>query len=369
MAIKFTIPQTDLARGAQTVLQAVPTRSTLPALTNVHVEVKDEGLHLTATDLDTSVTLRLPCEESSPGRALVPARLFGDLVKILPPDLVTIESVGETIRISSRGGEFHLPTADPDDFPQLPSVERERTTTIPAGVFAGLVRKVVDFVSVEDNRPDLNGVLIEFRGKELRMVSTNGHLLSLASVSGDFTKGDNVVVLPSALSHVVHGMGAAEEVTVGIARTQIVFEIGATAVYSRLLEAKFPHYEGVIPTKNDKALHVRHGEVSQALRRVDVVADNITHQVVWRIDKGSLEMEAQQTVGGGRATVRVEAEYDADPMEVGFNAKYLMNVLKTIDSEEVELTFDKPLSGVIVKPFPEPSGGHHLCLVMPLRLK
>jgi len=333
------------------------------------MEVKGDGLHLTATDLDTSVTLTLACEEATDGKVLVPARIFGDLVKMLPADLVTIESEGETVRIKSRGGEFYLPTADPDDYPQLPSVERDRTLSIPASTFTSLVRKVVDFVSLEDNRPDLNGVLVEFRGKELRMVATNGHLLALTSVSGEFTKGDNVVVLPSALSHVMHGIGATEEVAVGIARTQIVFEIGTTCVYSRLLEAKFPHYEAVIPTKNENKLRVRLGDVIQSLKRVDVVADNITHQVVWKVDKGSLVMEAQQTVGGGRASVQVEAEYDADPIEVGFNAKYLMNVLKTMDSDEVEFAFDKPLSGVIVKPITDSTEDQHLCLVMPLRLK
>jgi len=368
MAIKFSLPQSELSRAAQTVNQAVPTRSTLPALMNIHLEVEGEELRLTATDLDTSVTLRVPCEDAAPGRTLVPARLFTDLVKSLPPDLVTVASEGETVSIASKGGEFSLPTADPDDYPQLPKLEHERRLKLPTSAFSGLVRKVVDFVSPEDNRPDLNGVLVEFRGPDLRMVATNGHLMAVGGVSGDFAKGDSVIVLPSALQYAVGGLKAVDEIELEIARTQIVFEIGNLTVYSRLLESTFPKYEDVIPTKNSKLLVARRDELLQALRRVDIVADNITHQIQLTLDPGSLTLSAQQTVGGGRANVKIEAQYDADPMEIGFNAKYLMNILRTIETEEVELSFETPLSAALIKPSPESKGQHHVCLIMPLRL-
>jgi len=368
MAIKFSLPQSDLARAAQTVSQAVPTRSTLPARMNYHVEVDAEGLRLTATDLDTSVTLRLACEDAVPGRTLIPARLFTDLVKSLPADLVTVESEGESVRITSKGGEFSLATADPDDYPQLPRLEEERTVKVPGSVFARLVGRVVDFVSSEDSRPEMSGVKIEFAKDELRMVAINGHMMAMAGVSGSFAAGDDVIVLPSALQYAIHGLNSGDDVTLGIARTQIVFQIGNLTVFSRLLEGKFPDYEKVLPDDNPKKSVVRRDELLQALRRVDVVADKITHQVRFAFDSGVLELEAAQSVGGGRANVKIEAQYEADPLEIGFNAKYVMDLLKTIDAEEAELALDRPLTAMVVKPNPVPENARHVCLVMPLRL-
>jgi DNA polymerase-3 subunit beta len=368
MAIKFSLPQSELARAAQTVNQAVPTRSTLPALMNFHVEVDADGLRLTATDLDTSVSLRLACEDAVPGRTLIPARLFTDLVKNLPADLVTVESEGESVRISSKGGEFSLPTADPDDYPQLPRLEEERTVTLSGKLFAGLVGKVVDFVSAEDSRPEMSGVKVEFHKKELRMVGINGHMMAMAAVDGDFQKGDDVIVLPSALQYAVHGLGQGDDVTLGIARTQIVFQLGKMTVFSRLLEGKFPDYEKVLPDDNPKKAVVRRDEILAALKRVDVVADNITHQVRFRFAEGMLELDAQQSVGGGRAHVKIEAQYDAEPLEIGFNAKYVMDVIKTLDAEEARFALDRPLSAMVVTPEPAPQSGRHVCLVMPLRL-
>lgn len=368
MAIKFSLPQSELARAAQTVNQAVPTRSTLPALMNFHVEVDAEGLRLTATDLDTSVSLRLACDEAVPGRTLIPARLFTDLVKSLPADLVTVESEGESVRISSKGGEFSLPTADPDDYPQLPRLEEERTVTMSGKMFAGIVGKVVDFVSAEDSRPEMSGVKVEFKKSELRMVGINGHMMAMAAIEGDFQKGDDVIVLPSALQYAVNGLGQGDDVTLGIARTQIVFQLGKMTVFSRLLEGKFPDYEKVLPDDNPKKAVVRRDEILSALKRVDVVADNITHQVRFSFAKGELQLEAQQSVGGGRAKVKIEAQYDADPLEIGFNAKYVMDVIKTLDAEEARFALDRPLSAMVVTPEPGPESGKHVCLVMPLRL-
>lgn len=368
MAIRFSVPQTDLARAAQTVNQAVPARSTLPALMNVHVEVTGSGLRLTATDLDTSVSLTLPCEDAVKGRTLIPARLFTELVKSLPADVVTVESEGESIRIKSKGGEFVLPTADPDDYPQLPKIEQERTVKLPASTFAGLVKKVADFVSPEDNRPDLNGVLVEFKDKVVRFVATNGHLMTVASASGTFAKGESVIVLPSALHYAVNGLRAVDTIEMGLARTQIVFSLDNLTVYSRLLETNFPNYEDVIPKKNQKKLVARREDLLQALKRVDIVADNITHQVRFKLDKGFLGLEAQQNVGGGRADVRIEAQYDSEPMEIGFNAKYVMDILRTIDTEEIEFAFDTPLSAATIQPHSDKPIDEHVCLVMPLRL-
>jgi DNA polymerase-3 subunit beta len=368
MPIKFSLPQSELARAVQTVNQAVPTRSALPALTNLHVEVTKDIVRLSATDLDTSVSLRIPCEEAQPGRTLVPARLFTDLVRSLPADVVTVESTGESLRIVSRGGEFVLPTSDADDYPQLPKVDEEKRLSIPASTFTRLVRRVVDFVAADDSRPEMTGVKMEFKKNEVRFVSINGHLLALASVKGEFGGSSDVIVLPSALQYVMSGLAANEVVHLGIAKTQVVFEIGNLTVFSRLLEGKFPEYEKLIPESSPKRALVRREEFHQALRRVDVVADTVTHQVRFQFSQGLLELETQQTIGGGRANVKIEAQYDADPLEIGFNAKYVMELLKTMDTDEVELALDRPLSAMVMAPHPTNEGFRHVCLVMPLRL-
>jgi len=368
MPIKFSLPQTDLARAVQTVNQAVPTRSALPALTNLHVEVTQDVVGLSATDLDTSVSLRLPCEGAQPGRTLIPARLFTDLVRSLPPDIVTVESSGESVRITSRGGDFVLPTADPDDYPQLPRVDEEKRLTVPCSVFTRLVRKVVDFVAADDSRPEMTGVKMEFRKNEVRFVAINGHILAMAGVKGEFAGSSEVIVLPSALHYVMGGLAASESLHIGIAKTQVVFEIGNLTVFSRLLEGKFPDYEKLIPESQPKHAIVRREDLHQALRRVDVVADSVTHQVRFQFDRGLLELEAQQTIGGGRANVKIEARYDHDPLEIGFNAKYVMDLLKTIETDEIELALERPLSAMVMVPHPTSEAFRHVCLVMPLRL-
>ncbi len=379
--MEFTIQQPDLSYAVSTALASVPSKSTIPILSTVLMEAEGDGLRITGTDLDVTTSVTVPCTVKTPGRAAVQARHFADAVRKLPKDLVKVTDDGQgrvSVEYGKGKGRSAVPRQNDAEFPALPTVKAEARATIEGPALARLIARSAYAVSSDETRPVLNGVYVQVEGKQLAFVATDGHRLARATRQGDFGGlGKQAVIIPSKTIQALGRMSAEAtspvEVAISTQRNHIAVRLrigqNDVMVYSRLLEGPFPNYEQVIPKSNPKTLVVPRVELREALDRVATHSDNITHQVRFAIAKNEVRLSVNTAdVGAGEETV--EASYDGEELEVGYNANYLLDILKTIETENVLFRLNTSISAGIV----EPEGGlsdaseEILCLIMPLRL-
>ncbi len=367
--MKFSISKPALQELLQIVVSAVPAKSTLPILSNVLIEADREGLTLVATDLDISIRTRGEAQVDAPGTITVPAKRIGEIVRELPDADVKVAVKDARVKLTCGNGSYTIVGLDPEDFPQLPQVDAEKMVTLPTDLLEKAVRRTTYAVSSDETRQMLTGALLQFKSGELRMVGTDGHRLAKAGFKGDFKglEGRDFIIPPKALSQVVRLASGHDTVNLAVSKNFAVFEVGPTTVYTRLIDGNFPNYEQVIPTENPKKFEVRRDELIAALRRVAVLSDSVTRQIKVALKPERVELSVS-TADVGEGQEALEVEYAGDPLSVGYNAGYLLEALRTIDSDRVRVELNTPTSPGVLIPVEEAKGEEQVCLVMPLRL-
>jgi DNA polymerase-3 subunit beta len=368
--MKFTISQDEFLRGLGASSGVVPTRTTLPILAEILIETSAEGIHLSATDLDLSVTIRAKAQVKDPGAVTVSARRLHELIRELPPSPIHVESTGDKVGIECEKTKFRFFGHPKADFPTFPSVDFANALDIPVATLGKLVQHTTYAASTEDTRPILNGVLWEVTKDETRMVATNGHRLASFQVKRDGGKTGpvSVIVPPKALLYAVKVFEGEESVEVAFGENQLALRASGNVLYTRLIEGPYPNYQQVIPRDNDKTAIIDRDGLIRALRRMSVVASDQTHRVKLSLRESELTFFVS-TPDVGEANERMSMEYDGEPLEIGFNASYLLEVLKYAESEQVKLTFKSPERATLITPAGAPSDEDYLALVMPLRLQ
>ncbi len=366
--MKFTITRERLHEGLTAVAASVPTKTTLPVLSNILVDATGDSIRLAGTDLDTAGTTAVPGEVDDEGAVTLPARKLLEIVRELPSAAIRVTSSGEQ-RVSLECGRsrFKLLGIPKDEFPSFPPVSFEQSWSVASTDLQKLVHHVSFAASTEESRPILNGVLWEQRGDRMRMVATNGHRLAKMDVPISGGGTDDFIVPPRALEQVRRLFGPSDEVEIAKSDNHLGFRGGSTQVYTRLIEGPYPNYEQVIPRENDKSATVDKEALSAALRRVGVVASDQTHRVRLAFTSAVLKFSVS-TPDLGDAQDEIAVTYDGDALEIGFNANYLLEVLKYMPTDEVRFTFSAPERAATIEPVGWDDSASYLCLVMPLRL-
>jgi len=367
--MKFTITRERLQEGLLAVANAVPSKTTLPVLANILVEAVDGGIRLSGTDLDIAVSTVVPAEVDAEGAVTLPARKLVEIVRELPSAAIRITAAGEQrVNLECGRSRFKLLGIPRDEFPSFPGVKFEGGWKVASGDLQKLIGHVAFAASTEESRPILNGVLWELRKEQMRMVATNGHRLARmdVAVSGSTESGD-FIVPPKALDQIRRLFGAADEIEIARSENHLGFRCGRTYVYTRLIEGPYPNYEQVIPRDNDRVAVIDKQALASTLRRVGVVASDQTHRVRLGFGAGNLKFTVS-TPDLGEAHDEMAVSYDGEPLEIGFNANYLLEILKYIPTDEVRLTMKAPERAATLEPAGWDDPASYLCLVMPLRL-
>jgi len=367
--MKFTITRERLHEGLAAVAASVPTKTTLPVLSNILIEAGSDGVRLSGTDLDIAVTTLVPAEVDTEGAVTVPAKKLVEIVRELPSAAIRITSSGEQ-RVSLECGKsrFKLLGIPREEFPNFPPVSFADSWTVTSSDLQKLINHVSFAASTEESRPILNGVLWEISGEVMRMVATNGHRLARMDVPVSGAKGSaDLIVPPKALDQVRRLFGPADEIEIAKSDNHLGFRTGATLVFTRLIEGPYPNYEQVIPKENDRTCTVEKDALASALRRVGVVASDQTHRVRLEFSGGALKLSVS-TPDLGEAQDELSVTYGGDALEIGFNANYLLEILKFMPTDEVRLTFKAPERAATLEPVGWDDPAAYLCLVMPLRL-
>ena len=366
--MRFTITREKLQEGLAAVAGSIPTRTTLPVLSNLLIETDEGGIRFSGTDLDTAVAVRVPAEVEEPGAITAPARKLQEIARELPPAPVVIATQGDAITLSSGRTRFRLNGLPKDEFPAFPAVSFESSWKLTGADLNQLISHVAFAVSTEETRPILNGVLWELREGEMRMVATNGHRLAKMTITREGTGGTgDLIVHPRALAQVQKLFSANDEVEVARSENHLGFRGEGVQIYTRLIEGPYPNYDQVIPKDNDKVLVADKAALNGAIRRMAIVASDQTHRIRLSLGGPMLKFSVQ-TPDLGEASEEMPIEYDGAPLEIGFNANYLLELLRYMPADEVKLSFKAPERAATMEPVGNEDTPEFLCLVMPLRL-
>jgi DNA polymerase-3 subunit beta len=384
--MKLRVNRNELWRGVDTVLEAVSSKPSLPVLANILLEADEKTLSLSATDLDLSIRTQVPAIVEEKGRTTVSARKLAEITREWPEAELSIEVQDDRLKLSGRLGDaessegaYSLSGIEAEEFPSMPTAldgvslslgEDEAETH----VLVGMINKTAFAVSGDDTRPVFNGVLWRIDAQGMEMVATDGSRLAcyrLAIDLQDQVQADQetaVIVPPQALIQIVKLLGSHKgPVKVTLGETQILFDIGHTHLLSRLIEGPYVNYAQVIPQNNQKELRIASEDLLPAVRRVSILSSSYTRQVRFKLNSGQVELSAASPEIGGEAREVVPAQYTSEEIEVGYNAQYLMDILRRMDASEVCFELNDHVTAALLRPMEQKEGEDYFCLLMPLR--
>jgi DNA polymerase-3 subunit beta len=376
--VKFEIQQEDLQKALDVIAGVVPSKTTLPILTCVLMEVADSRLVLSATNLDVSITTstdKITIKDE--GKVAIPAVKFVPFVRTLRPGSVVISQKGKQIQLVSGKARMTENTMNVEEYPALKELKEKNGLEVEAAVLIDMINETSYSVSKDETRPALMGILWEIRSDSLTLVATDAHRLARSARPMEWdVPGDREMIVDTAglrhLPRIVGGLAQDEieagNITLYMGNNQLSFRAGPTILHTRLLEGPFPDYNAVIPQDNDKHITLDKADFSQTIRRVSITADRITSQIKLGIESGRMELSARGTEGS-QSEDEIPVSYDGEALEIGFNFVYLQDILKNIRSDSILLSLKDSQSAALIKPLTDDGDETGvLCLLMPLRL-
>ncbi len=384
--MKLRVDRNELWKGIDTVLEAVSSKPSLPVLANILLDADEKTLSLSATDLDLSIRTQVPATVEEKGRTTISARKLAEIAREWPEAEMSIEAQDERLKLSGRLGDaessegaYSLSGIEADEFPSMPtaldgvslSLGEDQTET---NILANMISKTAFAVSGDDTRPVFTGVLWRIDAQGMEMVATDGSRLACYRKAIDLqnqVQGDQetaVIVPPQALNQIVKLLSSHKgPVDVTLGETQVLFDIGPTHLLSRLIEGPYVDYAQVIPQNNKKELKIASEDLLPAVRRVSILSSSYTRQVRFKLNSGQVELSAASPEIGGEAREVVPAQYDSEEIEVGYNAQYLMDILRRMDAPEVCFQLNDHVTAALLRPTEQKEGEDYFCLLMPLR--
>jgi DNA polymerase-3 subunit beta len=369
--MKFLIQKSNLLAILQSLLNVIPPKSTLPILSNVLLEALENKIKLSGTDLDVSLIATVPANVSKKGSITVPAKTFSEIIRELPEGEIEINTIDSRLEIKIERGDYKISGISPEDFPKLPSVNLAKEIKLAAQDLVRMIKKASFAVSQDETRPALNGVLWHTSGDKMQMVATDGHRLAKFALQNKKLKGlhEDIIIPPKVLTILPRLIGDEEkEVGVIFGDNTIIFNLGEIILTSRLIEGPYPNFEQVIPKDCDKKLVVNKEQLLSTVRRVAILSNVLTHQIKFSLKKGHIELSSANFDLGGEAKESFACDYKGEPIDIGYNANYVLDILKQIDGEEVIWELTSPTSAGMVFSTEKKEGEEYLCLIMPLRL-
>jgi len=369
--MKLTVSSNELQKSLANISGVIPTKSTLPILENFLLELSENELTLTATDLEIFASVKLSIKSSEKGKIAIPAKKLLDTIRALPETSITILADGATnkVEMSTQNGTYKLTGESSENYPSVPSFKEHEELQVDNETLRRLIMKTAFAVSSDELRPAMTGILFQIRNSEIRAVATDGHRLVRFSKSSSASKNvQKEIVIPAKALNLVAKCIEETPTKISLNETQAMFNLGNITLVSRMIDEKYPNYESVIPLDNDRKLIVNKNELLDSVRRTSLYASSTTHLVRISLHKNSVTVSAEDIDFGSEAKETMKCDYTSEPMEIGFNSYYIVDVLSHLDTDEALFLFSTPARAAIVKPSTQREGEDLLMLVMPVRL-
>ena len=372
--MRLVIERGELLRALSHVTSVVERRTTIPILSNVLLNAAGSELRLKATDLERDVTESVPAEVGQPGATTVPAHMLHDIVRKLPDGAqIELKRDPERDRLTLSCGQsrFALQTLPAEDFPDLSAGEMTQEFEIAASELKRLIDKTRFAISTEETRYYLNGIYLHTATRDgsptLRAVATDGHRLAQAELARPKgAEGMPGVIIPRKTVHELQRLLEDTDlgIKIGVSAAKVRFEIGPITLVSKLIDGTFPDYGRVIPAGNDKELKVSNAQFKNAVDRVSTIASERGRAVKLNISTDKLVLSVNNPEGGS-ATEEIPVEYGSTPLEIGFNARYLLDIAGQLESDNALFKLADPGSPTMVKDSGDDSA---LYVLMPMRV-
>ncbi len=356
-----------LSDAANHIARVVPSKSTYPALTGILFTAKAGTLTLSGYDLELGMTTTIDANVEEPGRIVLDAKLFCDIVRRLPEETVTL-SVNERHLCQLRSGKslFSLVGINGDEYPELPTVQEATSVSLDAALLESMVRQTI-YATGDPNgsRPVLAGIKFEVADGELKLIAVDGSRLAVRIEKIAAEQDMSFIVPAKAMSEVIKLMGEAETVSMSVANRQIVFAVNGYDVISRLLEGEFINYKRTIPPTTSTKVIANTSDMIDTVERISqVIVERLRTPVTCRFEDGVFHATCTTELGNAQDEMPVKTE--GESMTIGCNSRFLLDALRAAETDEIEISMSGPVSPIVIRPT---KGDNFLFIVLPVRIK
>jgi DNA polymerase-3 subunit beta len=370
--MKFIVSSSYLIKQLQVLGGVINNSNTLPILDNFLFELEHSKLTVSASDLETTMASTLEVESDSEASVAIPAKLLLETLKTFPEQPLTfVIEDNNTIEISSNHGKYALAYASADEFPKAISLDSPSTTTLGADILATAISKTIFAAGNDDLRPVMSGVFFQFSTESLTFVATDAHKLVKYSRT-DVTANETAeFIMPKKPLNLLKGIlaGSDEDVTIEYNDSNAKFSFENSVLICRLIDGKYPNYEAVIPKENPNQLTISRNQFLNSVRRVSIFSNKTTHQIRLKIAGAELNISAEDVDYSNKAEERLTCDYQGDDMQIGFNSRFLSEMLSNLNAEDIQLEMSMPNRAGILTPIDGLDEGETVTmLVMPVML-
>lgn len=369
--MKFTVSSSELLKRLQLAGGAVGNNPVLPILEDFLFTIAGNSLTIAASDLDVSITTSVEVSADKDGEVAIPARLLLDTIKGLPEQPLTfhVDPTSYGVEITSISGKYKLAGENGQDFPDPPKPDAVDEIAITGMELERMITHTVFAAGNDDMRLAMTGIYFLIEPETLTFVATDAHKLVRYRLSHTGQESSNSMILTKRCLNLLKAIvDDNASITIGFNKTHVYFDAGDFRMSARLLDARYPDYNAVIPTNNPNMLTVSRKDFLSSVRRINLYANKSTNQIQLNISDGSLTISSQDLDFSNEATEQLTCSYEGEPLAIGFNGKYLMEMLNVLESEEVKMELSTPQRAGLLTPADAAEGEDVLMLVMPVMI-
>jgi DNA polymerase-3 subunit beta len=370
--MKFNVESSALLKELQKLGGVLSTNNTLPILDNFLFDVKDGEISLCASDLETTMITKLTANAKESGRIAIPARLLLDTLKTFSSQPLTflIDNSNYGIEIQSENGQYKLAGQNANEFPKVPSLEASSSADLGTDILFRAINKTLFAAGNDELRPVMSGVLCELSAEKISFVATDAHKLvchSRTDLTADNTA--SFIIPRKPLSLLKNTLEEGSEIKMEYNDTNALFSFNDTTIICRLVDGRYPNYEAVIPKDNPNKLSIDTAELLSSIKRVSIFANKTTHQIKLKIKGSELLITSEDLDFANQAEERLTCQYEGEDMEIGFNSKFVIEMLSNIGAKQICIEMSAPNRAGIILPLDgQDEGENTLMLVMPVML-
>jgi len=370
--MKFIVNSSYLLKQLSYINGVITTNPVVPILENFLFEIDKNRLTVTASDLQTSMITDITVESKEKGSIAVPARILLDTLKNLPDQPVTFSMDESTysIELSSDNGRYKLSGENATDFPKVPSVSNDFSASISSDVLGRAINNTIFATSNDELRPAMTGVYVNLGEKNTTFVSIDGHRLVRYRRTDVKSESSSTIIIPRKALNLLKATLPTEntDVTIDFNTANAFFKFGTIRMICRLIDERFPDYENVIPSASTIKMTINRADFLSSLKRISIYANKTTHQVRLKITGSELQVSAEDLDFSNEANERLSCEHEGEDIEIRFNARFMIEMLSNLDTDQIKLNMSAPNKAGVILPVEKDKNEDILMLVMPVML-
>ena len=371
--MKIICEKEKLLKGINSVVKGVSSKTTMPILEGILLKTNNKELQLTTYDLELGIEYVMECTVKEEGNTVVNATMFSEIIRKLPDTDITIElNKNNLLVIECEGSLYKLSTMNPEEYPELPKINVEKSITIEQVILKNMIRKTIFAVSIEENRPIFTGCLFEVIEDTLNVVAIDGFRMGWVKSKLKENKSDFKAVIPGKTLNEANKIisDSFESVKIGVEKNQAVFEMEDCKIVTRILEGEFLNYVSVIPTNWETRIKINKNTLQNCFERVSLISSSVMERekkypVKINVEVGKILISCTNQMGDAKEEICVEDE--GKKIEIGVNPKYFLDALKVIEEEEIYIEFGTAISPCIIKGIEETD--NYIYMILPIRMK